>query len=107
MMRSFINWLNVNYSLKEQRDMIRRTLVLIYLAIGLMTFGQNAAYHPIMEIERVVDRTTNDTIFVDSVAPATGLKAAFAGLVWPLYWTWEGAVWLRGDVPGCKYVRDI
>jgi hypothetical protein len=60
-------------------------LMILYAVIALITFGYDAAVYPnppCAEDDYSCGNTPNDI---------PGIKPAFAGAFWPLFWTWEAA----------------
>lgn len=58
-----------------------------YIAVGIVTFGHGAA-HADREYAECEARPAppKETRFCENVGPVAGMGA---GLLWPLYWSWE------------------
>jgi len=86
LLRDITNWLSGEPSRIPFRVV---HLWWFYPAIALFTFGHSAANYPVYDAWQT-DADIQAGIPKEEDRVMTGIKSLFAGVLWPLYWSWEG-----------------
>jgi hypothetical protein len=61
----------------------------LYPVIALVTFGHSAANYPVYDAWQT-EAEIDAGIPKEEDRVMTATKSIFAGVCWPLYWSWEG-----------------
>jgi hypothetical protein len=78
----------------DRSEKIAFGCVLAYLAVAIVTFGHSASAHYREDRSdyaqcRAEQVTNARVICIDDSSEKAGTAGSVAGLLWPLYWSWE------------------